>query len=78
LGHCRAQAGHHADQERAGRNTEHAELLFTDLNLRIFKRTWANPAAPDFAFNQIREVERRLRPEAEEEHTIELQERELK
>jgi two-component system, OmpR family, sensor histidine kinase KdpD len=34
-------------------DTEHAELLSTDLNLHIFKRTWANPAAPDFAFNQI-------------------------
>jgi hypothetical protein len=29
------------------------ELLSTDLNLHIFKRTWANPAAPDFAFNQL-------------------------
>src|SRR5229473_1623078 len=25
----------------------------TDLNLHIFKRTWADPAAPDFAFNQV-------------------------
>jgi hypothetical protein len=61
LAHCRAQAGHQADEERAGRNTEHAELLSTDLNPLMFKRNWANPAAQDFAFNQL--AERRSGPD---------------
>src|SRR5689334_20772749 len=37
LGHRRAQGSHEVDQRHTGRNTEHAELLSTDLNLHVFK-----------------------------------------
>src|SRR5262252_2673555 len=39
---------------RRCRGIERAKLLSIDLNPHIFKRTWANPTAPDFALNQLR------------------------